>query len=376
MRPQDETELAAAVAEAAAAGTGLRIRGGGTRSALGYAVEGEVLETGGLSGITLYEPGALTLVAQAGTPMAEIEAALAAEGQQLPFEPMDHRGIFGTTGEPTIGGVVAANVSGPRRIQAGACRDSAIGVRFVDGRGVVLKNGGRVMKNVTGYDLVKLMAGAHGTLGVLSEVSFKVLPMAETTGLVTLKGLTPEAAVGAMSRALGSPFDVSGAAHVPGPGSVTMIRVEGFEGAIRYRSATLRDLLADFGAAEVSLEPAENAAAWRAVRDADAVAGGGGDLWRLSVRPSDAPKVLAALQAEAALLDWGGGLIWARLPEGRDARPALEGVGGHATLVRASDATKARLGVFHPEPAPLARISAGLRAQFDPRGILNPGRMG
>ena len=200
VRPASEAELAEAVRGSAGP---LRIVGGGTRSGLGHAVEGDALETGGLSGITLYEPGALTLVARAGTPLAEIEAALASEGQQLPFEPMDHRGIFGTDGSPTIGGVVAANISGPRRIQAGACRDSLIGVRFVDGRGDVVKNGGRVMKNVTGYDLVKLMAGSHGTLGVLSEVSFKVLPKPEAVGTVTVRDHSLEGRGGGDERGAG-----------------------------------------------------------------------------------------------------------------------------------------------------------------------------
>ncbi len=227
LRPRDERDLAEAVAGAKGA---LRIQGGGTRP-IGAPVAGEVLSVSALSGIDLYEPGALTIVAKAGTPLSEIEAALDAENQRLPFEPMDHRRLLGTSGEPTIGGVVAGNVSGPRRIQAGACRDSLIGVRFVDGHGIAVKNGGRVMKNVTGYDLVKLMAGSFGTLGVLSEVSFKVLPATAATGVVKVAGLGVPEAIAAMSRALGSPFEVTGAAHLPkGPDEnpLTMIRIEGF----------------------------------------------------------------------------------------------------------------------------------------------------
>ncbi len=177
-------------------------RGGGTRS-VGRPVTGDVVQTGGLSGISLYEPGALTLVVKAGTPLAEIEAALEAEGQRLPFEPMDHRGLLGTDGTPTIGGVVASNASGPRRIQVGACRDFMLGVRFVDGQGTVIKNGGRVMKNVTGYDLVKLLCGSWGTLGVLSEVSLKVLPKPGSAATLTLHGLDVAQAVAAMSRRAG-----------------------------------------------------------------------------------------------------------------------------------------------------------------------------
>ena len=212
MRPESEAELAEMIAGAREA---FHIRGGGTR-AIGVTTAPQVLETGGLAGITLYEPGALTLVARAGTPLGEIEAALAAEGQRLAFEPMDHRGLLGTQGAPTIGGVVAANVSGPRRVQAGACRDFMLGVRFVDGTGTVVKNGGRVMKNVTGYDLVKLISGSWGTLGVLTEVSLKVLPQPETAACVMIDGLSEAEAQEVMSRAITSPFEITGASHAPG----------------------------------------------------------------------------------------------------------------------------------------------------------------
>ncbi|MEL7414796.1 MAG: FAD-binding protein, partial [Pseudomonadota bacterium] len=216
LSPTTEDALSAAIADARAASTPLEIVGGGTRLGLGKPVQAsDQLSTRGLSGITLYEPGALTLVAQAGTPLAEIEEALARENQRLAFEPMDHRALLGSEGEPTIGGVVAANVSGPRRVQAGACRDSLIGVRFVDGRGTVLKNGGRVMKNVTGYDLVKLMAGSYGTLGILTEVSFKVLPAPEARQVLLFDGLDVAQAVACMTEAMGSPYDLSGAAHLP-----------------------------------------------------------------------------------------------------------------------------------------------------------------
>jgi glycolate oxidase FAD binding subunit len=230
MQPQSETELSQMIADA----TGpLRIMGGGTRP-IGRAT-GEALSTTGLSGITLHEPGALTLVAKAGTPVAEIESVLAAKNQRLAFEPMDHRTLMGTTGAPTIGGVVAANVSGPRRISVGACRDFLLGVRFVDGAGNIIKNGGRVMKNVTGYDLVKLMAGAYGTLGVLTEVSFKVLPSVEAEVTLALTGLDDATAIKAMSATLGSPYEVTGVAHNPESG-LTQFRLEGFDASVAYRA--------------------------------------------------------------------------------------------------------------------------------------------
>ncbi|MCZ4352118.1 FAD-binding protein [Roseovarius aestuarii] len=363
MRPDTERALAE---EIRAADGPLHIVGGGTR---GFNVPGVKLFTGGLSGIELYEPGAMTLVVQAGTPLAEVEAVLSAEGQRLAFEPMDHRGMLGTDGAPTIGGVVAANVSGPRRIQVGACRDFLLGIRFVDGQGRVVKNGGRVMKNVTGYDLVKLMAGSFGTLGVMTELSLKVMPQARSMGTLIGEGLGDVRAVQALSAALGAPYDVSGAAHVQG--GQTLIRLEGFEASVAYRAKALQALLAPFGVWTLNMEGAD---LWRDIRDVTALTGPG-DIWRVSVKPSDGPGLVAAVPGGRAVYDWGGGLVWLCVPEGSDLRAVLGSLCGHATLIRADAATKARLGVFHPQPEPLARIEAGLRAQFDPRGLFNPGLM-
>jgi glycolate oxidase FAD binding subunit len=351
----------------------LRIHGGATRP-IGAPREGDALTTRGISGITLYEPGALTIVARAGTPLADVEATLAAEGQRLPFEPMDHRPLLGTSGTPTIGGVVAANVSGPRRVQAGAARDSLIGVRFVDGAGTIVKNGGRVMKNVTGYDLVKLMAGSFGTLGVLTEVAFKVLPAPGSQTTLVLPGLDAARAVAAMSSALGSPFEVSGAAHLAG--GDTVLRIEGLAASVAYRAEALRGRLGVFGQARLVDDADESAALWARIRDVRDFADSDGDVWRLSVKPSDAPGLVARMPAlRGALLDWGGGLIWARVAAETDMRAALGAFSGHATLIRAAPETRARLSAFHPEPKAVAALSAGLRARFDPRGILNPGLM-
>ena len=361
------------VAECVAGARGpLMIRGGGTR-AVGRPVTGDVMDVSGLSGVTLYEPGALTLVAQAGTPVAEIEATLAGESQRLAFEPYDLCGVLGTSGVSTIGGVIATNASGPRRIQAGAARDFTLGVRFVDGAGIVVKNGGRVMKNVTGYDLVKLMAGSWGTLGVLTEVSLKVLPSVEDVTTLVMEGLSAVNAVAAMSRALASPYEVSGAAWIEG---AVWLRLEGFAASVAYRAAALQRILAAFG--ESHLDPDAD---WKRVRDARPLHAAQ-TVWRVSVKPSDGPLVLAALpEGCSSMLDWGGGLIWIGqlASDAHATHVALQShvaaLGGHATLIKGSEPLRASGPVFQPEAAGVAALSAALRAKFDPRGILNPGLM-
>jgi len=375
MKPETEAELAEIITGAEGP---LQIEGGGTRP-VGGGSNGARVSTAAMTGVALYEPGALTMVVRAGTPVSEVEATLAAEGQRLAFEPMDHRGILGTTGTPTIGGMVAANVSGPRRIQAGACRDFLLGVRFVDGQGRVVRNGGRVMKNVTGYDLVRLMAGSRGTLGVLTEVALKVLPAPRATGLVRLEGLRDSEAIAALCHALGSPYEVTGAAHCQaGPDAVplTLIRLEGFAESVAYRADRLRAVLAGFGAADIETGPGAGEAIWREIRDVACFRGRAGDLWRLSVKPTDAPGIVADLPGCEALYDWGGGLVWVLVPEGVDLdaaaiRGAVARRGGHATRLRG-----AGTDAFPPLPAPVAALQSGLRARFDPRGILNPGVMG
>lgn len=366
MTPTSDQELADLIRDA---DTPLRISGGGTRGDLGNPVEGTHLSTAGLNGITLYEPGALTLIAQAGTPVAEVEAALASEGQMLPFEPMDHRALMGTTGTPTIGAVAACNISGPRRIQAGAARDSMIGVRFVDGRGDVIQNGGRVMKNVTGYDLVKLMAGSYGTLGVLTEISFKVLPRPEAAATVSIDGLEAEAAIATLCRAMGSPNDVTGAAYV---GGTVHLRVEGFEGSVAFRAEALKTLFKDRDIA-VEMDAAKNAQLWQSIRDVEALSNTTGNIWRLSCKPTEAPGLVAALSARhdiKAAYDWSGGLVWIAAPGDADLRATTGSFDGHLSLIRGTG-----FPAFQ-DTGPLRRIEAGLRAQFDPKGILNPGVMG
>ncbi|MQQ10395.1 FAD-binding protein [Epibacterium sp. SM1979] len=368
--PKDESELATAVAEAQGP---LRISGGDSRGLTGTGAQ---LSVAGLSGVSLYEPGALTMVAAAGTPVAEITAMLETERQQLAFEPADLRGLLGRGGAPTIGGAFATNSSGPRRVQAGAARDFLLGVRFVDGRGEILKNGGRVMKNVTGYDLVKLMAGAHGTLGVMSEVSFKVLPRAEFTGTLVWNDLDWAESLSVFQGAMNSPFDVTGAARLPGANgtSKTLVRLEGFETSVLYRLGQLQSRMPATPVDKLVTDAGESDALWKAVRDVAPFHDKAGAVWRSSVKPSDMLRVVDQVSGEH-LLDWAGGLIWSMVDPAVDLRAALASVGGHSTLVRPG-AGQDDVPRFEPQPAPLAALAAGLRAQFDPRGILNPGLMG
>lgn len=383
--PDDENQLSAMVGDAARNAASISIVGGGTRAGFGASLKsGMQLFTSKLTGITLYEPSALTIAARAGTPLAQIEAELNAQGQHLPFEPANWRALMATNGEPTIGGMVASNACGPRRIHSGAVRDSAIGVRFVDGAGTLVKNGGRVMKNVTGYDLVKLMCGSFGTLGVLTEVTFKLLPRPETSATVILAGLSQQQGVAAMSAGLTSPWDVTGAAHtINGATARTFIRVEGFESSVAYRAGRLQQLLSSIGNCSIEASHSASIEIWRSVRDVEQFAGKDGAVWRVCLRPSSAPAFLSLLgrnTAHQCLLDWGGGLVWLLLPEQGDAgqaavRSALAGFGGHATLVRAAAQIGEPVDAFQPQTAALAAISAALRRQFDPKGIFNRDRM-
>ena len=371
LKPTTEAELADAIATA----TGpLSVQGGGTR---GLSAEGTTLSTSGLSGVTVYEPGALTIVAKAGTPVAEVEAALAAENQMLAFEPMDHRSLLGTKGEPTIGGVVAGNISGPRRVQAGACRDFLLGVRFVDGEGTIIKNGGRVMKNVTGYDLARMQCGAHGTLGVLTEVGFKVLPKPAHTATLVFEGLGHTATQGVLVKAMKSPFEVSGAARLPagasGDKALAMLRLEGFEESIAYRSQALLEFLdVNPDTCRIENDPEENTRLWTAVRDVLPFANREGDIWQLSLKPTDFAWLSAEIDQEDKVVDWACGKVWVCVPTGTDVRQMMDGRIGHARLVRG----QAQVARFQPEAAPLAKLANDLRHKFDPRGILNPGLMG
>ncbi|MGA0595778.1 glycolate oxidase subunit GlcE [Enterovirga sp. CN4-39] len=385
--PRDEQEACAAVSEAAADRIPLAIAGGGTKSAIGRPAQTErTLSAFGLTGVTLHEPAELVIGARAGTPLAEVERTLAEKGQQLTFEPIDYRPLLGSNGEPTIGGVAAANLSGPRRIQAGAARDSLIGVRFVNGRGEVIKNGGRVMKNVTGLDLVKLLGGSWGTLGFLTEVTFKVLPKPERTRTLVLRGLDEAQAAAAMAAALGSPYEVTAAAHLPAGlrgGAQTLLRLEGFAYSVDHRGGELRRLFRRHDTDIVDGEA--NSALWRGVRDVAPFAANVSSeaVWRISVAPTKGHLLTALVARDLRcrwFYDWGGGLVWLACSPGDDAgaaviRGALAQTGGHATLVRAPAEIRASVDVFQPLADPLRKLTAGIKGSLDPVGIFNPGRM-
>ncbi len=386
LAPADEAEAGEMVREARARGEKLDIVGGATRLGLGRPAEGtRRLSTSRLAGVVFHEPAEMTLCAKAGAPLSVVEAALATHGQMLPFEPIDHRTLYGGAGEPTVGGLVATNASGPRRISAGAARDSLIGVRLVNGRGEAVKSGGRVMKNVTGLDLVKLNCGAFGTLGLVTEATFKLLPKPQAEATILLRRLDDEAGVAAMTRALGSPYGVSGAAWLaPGMGrdfSRTILRLEGFADSVDYRAERLIALNADLGVKH-ALTGEDSQSLWRAVRDAEfLIEPRERAVWRVSIQPSKAPRFVARLGATALahFYDWGGGLVWlASEPTERAAtavRAALAPLGGHATLVRAPDVLRARVAVFEPLSPALARLTKGVKASFDPDGVFNFWRM-
>ncbi|MGG5886309.1 glycolate oxidase subunit GlcE [Falsiroseomonas sp. HC035] len=381
IEPRDEAALADVVR---AAHEPLAIEGNGTKHALLRPVQAaETLSTRALTGITLYKPTELVLSARAGTPLPEIEAALAEHGQMLAPEPPDLSAFFGAELPATIGGIVATNLSGPRRITVGAMRDHLLGIRFVNGMGEVQRSGGRVLKNVTGLDLCKLLAGSHGTLGVMTEVTLKVLPAArdQATLSVAVAGLAT--GIRALSAGLASPYGVSGAALIPAPdGSATaLLRLEDFPDSVAYRGGRLRDDLLAHGDVTL-LAREESEALWRRVRDAGPLGAAPGDaVWRISVRPSAAPAVVAALAdpARKMLLDWGGGLVWIAGPATEAAHEAVMKAAtasrGSFTLFRAPAPLRAAVPVLTPEAPALAAIAGRVKAALDPRGLFNPGRM-
>lgn len=396
--PSNQQEVIDAIAWAAAEEAPLEIIGQGSKRGIGRPAQtGHTLDMSKLSGVTLYEPAELVLSAKAGTPLAEIEKLLAENGQCFDFEPMDYGPLHGRpAGAGTIGGVLAANLSGPRRLKAGAARDHILGIEAVSGRGELFKSGGRVVKNVTGYDMSKLLAGSWGTLAALTSVTFKVLPAAATETTLIIPGLLDEDACAAMALAMGSSAEVSSAAHLPegvtarvangtlGSSAATLLRLEGFPPSIAYRKDLLQHLLRGAGLLE-EVQGDQSRKLWRDIRDCIPFADGTEKpVWRVSVPPADAHAMTLDLRRTTpatVYYDWQGGLVWLRMEDGEPHADALRAAirrhgAGHATLVRANPAVRAAVPVFEPQPPALASLAARLKEQFDPKGILNPGRMG
>lgn len=376
----------------------IEVVGSGSKRAIGRPMEQAVtMTTASLRGITLYEPSELVMSARAGTPLSVVEAELASRGQMLAFEPVD---LGPTTGGPkgmqTIGAVFATNLSGARRVQCGAARDHLLGVKAVNGRAEMFQSGGRVMKNVTGYDVARGLTGSWGTLAVLTEVTFKVLPWPETTATIVFVGLPDDLAVELMCAAMALPVEVSGAVHLQAPvaarlahpglkamgKSVTALRLENFGPAVAMRKQRIKEVLKVYGKA-LELDHSETLEFWGELRRLSVMPNRQSLLWRISTKPTMAPKLVAAIKRympAEAFYDWAGGLIWLEVPATADAgtaeiRRASAVHGGHATLIRAEPGVRASVQVFQPLSPAVERLTRRLKAAFDPAGILNPGRM-
>lgn len=394
LKPRDTKEVEEAVRWALGNDRALELVGQGSKRALGRPSQTDItLDLSALSGVTLYEPAELVLSAKAGTPLSEIEALLDKNNQQLDFEPMDYGPLLGgATGQGTLGGAIATNLSGPRRIKAGAARDHFLGVTAVTGRAETIKSGGRVVKNVTGYDMCKLLAGSWGTLAAMTDITLKVLPKPETQATVVVEGLDDERACAVMSAAMGSSCDVSAAAHLPDhvasyfeglpkPEAATALRLEGVAPSVAHRKEALAALMRPFGPVTI-LDERDSQMLWRSVRHVKPFAvSQDRPLWRISTAPGKGHEIGAAITPAAQMFyDWAGGLIWVAMPfadepDAGSIRRAVEAIGGHATLVRAPTALRASIDVFEPQSAGLRALSKRVKDGFDPRGVLNPGRM-
>ena len=403
LKVRDAKDVEQVVRAAIASEQPLEIVGHGSKRLIGQLMAtNALLDLSALNAVTAYEPNELIITVQAGAPLADVKSLIDSKNQQFAFEPMDTAALLGTPVLGTIGGMIGAGLAGPRRIRAGGARDHLLGAHAVSGFGDSFKAGGRVVKNVTGYDLCKLLAGSWGTLAVMTEVTLKVMPRPESERTLVLRALDDITAVRAMTAALGSPFDVSAAAHVPtsafrpalgGLGelgyqkeAVTLLRLEGITASAVHRAAALSALLAPFGKAAI-LEDAASAAVWVAVRDVHPFAAlgalGAWPVWRIVCPPASGGALGERLARDTGgdvIYDWGGGLIWAALPPRPDAqaallRPRVDAVGGHATLLRAAEQIRRHVDVFHPQQAGLAALGERVRHSFDPKNILNRGRM-
>jgi glycolate oxidase FAD binding subunit len=403
LKVRDAKDVEEVVRAAIANEQPLEIIGHGSKRGIGHAMAtNAVLDVSALNAITAYEPNELIVTLQAGAPLADVLSLIDAKNQQFAFEPMNTAPLLGTPALGTIGGMIAAGLAGPRRIKAGGARDHLLGAHAVSGFGDSFKTGGKVVKNVTGYDLCKLLAGSWGTLSVMTEVTLKVMPKPEAERTLLLRGLDDAAANKAMTAALGSPFDVSGAAHLPtsafrteieglgdiaGQGeALTVLRLEGITASAAHRAGSLRELLAPFGTATL-VEGTVSAALWTTIRDVLPFAADGAlgawPVWRIVCPPASGAALGTLLARETGgelIYDWGGGLIWAAVPPKPDAhatavRERVNAAGGHATLIRAAEDIRRAIDVFHPQAPGLAALSERVRASFDPKTILNRGRL-
>ena len=403
LKVRDAKDVEAAVRAALAGEQPLEIVGHGSKRRIGQPMAtNALLDLSALNAVTSYEPTELIISVQAGAPLADVLSLIDSKNQQFAFEPVNTAALLGTPNLGTIGGMIGAGLAGPRRIKAGGVRDHLLGAHAVSGFGDSFKAGGRVVKNVTGYDLCKLLAGSWGTLAVMTEVTLKVMPRPESERTLVLRGLDDISANRAMTAALGSPFDVSGAAHVPNsafraalgglgePGShmqaVTLLRLEGITASVAHRADALAKTLSPFGPAEI-LADAASLAIWGSIRDVEPFATNGAlgawPVWRIVCPPATGGALGQALSRDTGgdvIYDWGGGLIWAALPPKPDAQAALlrqrvNAAGGHATLLRASDEVRRNVDVFHPQSGGLSDLSERVRHSFDPKNILNRGRM-
>ncbi|MFK4386049.1 FAD-binding protein [Bradyrhizobium sp. USDA 223] len=407
LKVRDAKDVEEVVRAAIASEQPLEIIGHGGKRGIGHAMAtNAVLDVSALNAVTAYEPNELIITLQAGAPLADVLALIDAKNQQFAFEPVNTAPLLGTPATGTIGGMIAAGLAGPRRIRAGGARDHLLGAHAVSGFGDSFKTGGKVVKNVTGYDLCKLLAGSWGTLSVMTEVTLKVMPKPEAERTLLLRGLDDATANKAMTAALGSPFDVSAAAHLPksafrtgaeglsdiagqGEGeaeALTVLRLEGFTASAAHRAGSLRQLLAPFGTATL-IEDVASAALWSAIRDVLPFAASGAlgawPVWRIVCPPASGAALGTQLARETGgdvIYDWGGGLIWAALPPKPDAhapavRARANAAGGHATLIRATDDVRREVDVFHPQAPGIAALSERVRASFDPKIILNRGRL-
>jgi glycolate oxidase FAD binding subunit len=398
LRPAADWELANVVADAAARRLPLELMGAGTKRAVGRPVQAAAeISLRGMVGIMLYEPNELVMSARAGCTVAEVEAQLASRGQMLPFEPLDLGPLMGTdAGQGTIGAAFVTNLSGARRVYSGAARDHLLGLKAVTGHGEIVSAGGRVMKNVTGYDISRGLTGSWGTLAAVTEVTFKVVPRPEATATLALFGLPDEIANEVLCKAMGTPYEITGAVHIQqGPASrlwqsqvrgagkaATLMRLEATAKSVAYRAEKLRQLFKAYGELHV-IDTQPSLEFWQEMRMLTVMQGSTHPLWRISIAPRLGPTVVASIaryMPVEAVYDWSGGLIWLEVPASADAgatdiRRVIAPHGGHATLVRAAPGVRSVVEVFHPLDPGVERLTRRLKSTFDPAGILNPGRM-